>query len=190
MDTVGARIKMLRKEENLKQIEFSKRLLISQSYLSGLENGNEVPTSKLIKLIGLEFGVNLNWLLEGKGEMYDAVYENDKSYLAEISNSALLTIMNLLNTKSNVKYGFYANSLERFAAILSDYTLFSKCGEDSVIAYLDAIQNFIMDLERMIFVSATAKSAELESHRAGVYKDLDKLLLLVEGMNKNAEIES
>ena len=78
MHEIGNRIRLLRKAENLTQKDFSKRLLISQSYLSGLENGNEVPTSKLLKLICLEFGVNESWLVNNSGEMYDEVYENDK----------------------------------------------------------------------------------------------------------------
>ena len=53
MKSISDRIKTLRKSECLTQKEFAKRLLVSQSYLSGLENGNEVPTNRLIKLICL-----------------------------------------------------------------------------------------------------------------------------------------
>ena len=51
MNNISDRIRVLRKSEHLTQKEFAKRLLISQSYLSGLENGNEIPTNKLLKLI-------------------------------------------------------------------------------------------------------------------------------------------
>ncbi|MFR1480925.1 MAG: helix-turn-helix domain-containing protein [Hydrogeniiclostridium mannosilyticum] len=37
MHEIGNRIRLLRKAENLTQKDFSKRLLISQSYLSGLK---------------------------------------------------------------------------------------------------------------------------------------------------------
>ncbi len=76
MDTIGNRIKHLRKVEGLKQKEFANRLLVSQSYLSGLENNNETPTEKLIKLICYEFHINEIWLTDNIGEMYDSAYLN------------------------------------------------------------------------------------------------------------------
>lgn len=156
MSVIGSRVRDLRKCEHLTQKEFAKRLLVSQSYLSGIENGNEVPTSKLIKLICHEFGVREEWLSAGQGEMYEAVYENDKGTLADISNSALLKIMQLLSTKSNIQYGHSAYSLAGFADIL-DYSAFLN--EDEKLRYLAAIENFTMEFQRAVLAHVKGSDA-------------------------------
>ncbi len=65
MSIVGERIKATRIKKELTQKEFSKRILVTPSYLSRVETGSEKPTDMLVKLISLEFNVPLNWL---KGE--------------------------------------------------------------------------------------------------------------------------
>ena len=70
MSEIGERLKILRNKIGLKQGEFAKRLEISQGLLSGIENGNESLSVRNIKLICLEFSVNEEWLLIGKGEMF------------------------------------------------------------------------------------------------------------------------
>jgi transcriptional regulator with XRE-family HTH domain len=65
MEEIGKRLKRLRNEIGLKQGEFAKRIEISQGMLSGIENGNEVLSDRNMKLICLEFGVNLDWLQHG-----------------------------------------------------------------------------------------------------------------------------
>lgn len=181
MHEIGNRIRLLRKAENLTQKDFSKRLLISQSYLSGLENGNEVPTSKLLKLICLEFGVNESWLVNNSGEMYDEVYGNDKSALVDVSNSALLKLLTLLSTKSNVEYGLYANTAEQLALAMGNGRFLD---EDSKLRYLELFQNFMMDFARMLYVVVNiGNSDELEKHKQGIRDDIEKLLSLIDTMN-------
>jgi transcriptional regulator with XRE-family HTH domain len=65
METIGERLKRLRKELKLRQGEFARRIDLSQSMLSGIENGNEILSDRNMKLICLEFGVNLEWLQHG-----------------------------------------------------------------------------------------------------------------------------
>lgn len=67
MNNVGFRIKSLRKNLNLTQKQFADRIMITQSYLSRVENGTEQPNEKLVKLIALEYNVPTDWLEDGKG---------------------------------------------------------------------------------------------------------------------------
>lgn len=185
MTLISDRIKLLRKSEQLTQKEFAKRLLISQSYLSGLENGNEVPTNKLIKLICLEFGVNETWLNEGSGDMYDDVYENEKSFLATVSNTALLKIMTLLATNSNVEYGFFAYSIEAIADILKQNSFFN---DNTKLEFLELIQNLLMDIERAIHViSYNDCHPVLEDHKKGIFNDINQLFKIIEINQKKEE---
>lgn len=86
MNNVGVRIKSLREKNGLSQKQFSERIMVSQSYLSRVERGIEIPNTKLIRLIALEFKVNTDWLSDGKGEptinkdtfdYYDRAYANN-----------------------------------------------------------------------------------------------------------------
>lgn len=186
MDSIGYRIKALRKDLNLTQKEFSKRLLVSQPYLSGLESGSITPTSKLTKLICLEFGIREDWLLNGKGKMYDEIYENDKASLVEVSNSALLQIMLLLATESNIEYGHHAYSLQMFAGVLADSKYFDG---DLKLKYLESIENFVMDLERMICATAVTPRISIEDHIVEVRKDMEHLFAIAMEANSQRENE-
>lgn len=72
MQNMASRLKTLRKSENLTQMEFGKRIHVSNSYVSKIETGIDVPTDMLVKLITYEFGVSWTWLTSGEGEMYIA----------------------------------------------------------------------------------------------------------------------
>ena len=65
MDGIGLRIKELRKNLKLNQIEFSKRVGVTNAHISAIEKGKTVPSSALIKLISKEFNVSEDWLTYG-----------------------------------------------------------------------------------------------------------------------------
>lgn len=84
MDSIGIRIKQIRKEKKVTQKELSERVCVTQSYVSRLELDKEQPTDMLLKLIALEFNVSLSWLKDGYGEMnikneYDYFERNNLS---------------------------------------------------------------------------------------------------------------
>ena len=71
METIGSRIKFIRKKENLRQIDFASRVLVSASYISKVESGKQIPSNIFVKLIALEFNISYEWLKDGKGEADD-----------------------------------------------------------------------------------------------------------------------
>ena len=68
--TQGERITTLRKELNIKQGDFAKRILTTQGHISDIENSRKNLTERTIKLICDEFNVNYYWLHDGTGEMF------------------------------------------------------------------------------------------------------------------------
>ncbi|MCS7317326.1 MAG: helix-turn-helix domain-containing protein [Candidatus Dojkabacteria bacterium] len=70
MEVLGNRIKLVRKQYNLTQEEFSQRIGISRNRLSEIEKG-ENPNDSVLIAISNVFNINLNWLKTGFGEMYD-----------------------------------------------------------------------------------------------------------------------
>lgn len=78
------RLLILRKELKLTQSEFAKKIQISRSHLSGLENGTRNFTERVISDICREFYVNRNWLVNGDGDMFiDILVEMDEFNTAD-----------------------------------------------------------------------------------------------------------
>lgn len=86
--SVGARIKQLRKTEMLIQQDFAERLGVKGPYISELEKGKKTPSEQLILGICREFGVRLEWLKTGQGEMYESrpATGKGKALIEEIYN--------------------------------------------------------------------------------------------------------
>jgi len=70
MDTIGDRIKQIRKEFLLTQDEFGSRVKVTNAHISKIENNNDCPSDMLIKLITIEFNINEEWLRDGVGEKH------------------------------------------------------------------------------------------------------------------------
>lgn len=63
------RLKELRHYLQLSQLEFGKKILVTQNHISSLESGRKTLTDRTIKEICVAFGVNEAWLKDGNGEM-------------------------------------------------------------------------------------------------------------------------
>ena len=66
---MNERIKQIRKEFGLSQVEFGKRIGISDAAVSKIESGKNTPAETTIKLICKEFRISDVWLLRGEGPM-------------------------------------------------------------------------------------------------------------------------
>ena len=81
------RIKQIRKENNLTQVEFGERIGVKGNTVTNYETGLRNPTDAVILSICREFNVNENWLRNGTGDMYK---ERDGSFtelLSELEES-------------------------------------------------------------------------------------------------------
>lgn len=64
------RIKQIRKEAGLTQVEFGEKLGVKGNTVTGYETGLRNPTDAVILSICREFGVNEEWLRTGTGEIF------------------------------------------------------------------------------------------------------------------------
>lgn len=81
------RIKQIRKEKNLTQVEFGERIGVKGNTVTNYETGLRNPTDAVILSICREFNVNEDWLRNGTGDMYK---ERDGSFselLVELEDS-------------------------------------------------------------------------------------------------------
>ncbi len=69
MENIGQRIKQLRKMLGLTQKEFAEKIGKATISISKWEAGDRTPDESTLRLISQTFGVNLDWLKTGEGEM-------------------------------------------------------------------------------------------------------------------------
>lgn len=67
------RIKVLRLERNIKQVDLAKAVSVSQAALSGYETGKYEPDFDTLKRIAAYFDVSIDYLLGGKLDSRDNV---------------------------------------------------------------------------------------------------------------------
>ena len=75
------RIRLVRKTLGLNQVEFARRMGLTQTHLSMIELEKSTLTEKNIKLICATFAVNEDWLRTGKGEMFGSASPYEKELL-------------------------------------------------------------------------------------------------------------
>ena len=89
-NTEGGRLKALRKELQIKQGDFAKRISTTQGHISDIENGRKNLSDRTIKLICLETWngktVNEEWLRTGNGDMFNDLPDEDETaiYVSEL----------------------------------------------------------------------------------------------------------
>lgn len=64
------RIKQIRKNANLTQVEFGEKIGVKGNTITNYETGLRTPTDAVILSICREFNVNEEWLRNGIGEMF------------------------------------------------------------------------------------------------------------------------
>lgn len=65
MESTGTRIRCIRKAAGLSQVDFSKKICISQSHLSKVECDKMKLSKSAIRLTCILFNVNEDWLING-----------------------------------------------------------------------------------------------------------------------------
>ena len=69
--SIGERVKELRSELKLTQIEFGRRIGTSGATVSTTESGKTTPDNQTLLLISREFGVRREWLEFGDEPKYE-----------------------------------------------------------------------------------------------------------------------
>lgn len=179
MSNINIRFKEARKRLHYSQKEYSKELGISQSHISGIENGKDNPSISLIKLACLKFGINEEWLLSGIGEMFviekewgeatkeDIIskYEVMKSlldsYIYNINNDSLLDVI---------------NAFSYFVSIISSKGLDDNKKEE----FLNSFSSMMDKTEKTIFMTYMLKEIQPTN-----YKSILKYRTELDEMNKN-----
>ena len=94
------RIKQIRKDNKLTQVEFGERIGVKGNTVTNYETGLRNPTDAVILAICREFGINKDWLLTGEGEMKIEDCKDNRylSNVGKLQRADDETIMRWVNT--------------------------------------------------------------------------------------------
>lgn len=120
------RIKQIRKDNKLTQVEFGERIGVKGNTVTNYETGLRNPTDAVILSICREFGVNKDWLLTGKGDMYD------------VPEDEVATVVSDLLEESNPFYDI----------IISIMKSYKKLDDKSQAALNSLIQELMENMKR------------------------------------------
>jgi transcriptional regulator with XRE-family HTH domain len=84
MDDMRSRIKSLREELGLSQVDFAKRLGVTSAHISQIEKGKNNLSDALLKLICKEYYVNEEWLRDGSGLCFTEEYRKMKGVFERV----------------------------------------------------------------------------------------------------------
>lgn len=110
-ETIGDRIKKLRKEKGLTMLEFGESIGMSKASISGIEAGKNGPSEQTVRLICSTYRVHYVWLKTGEGEMHT----NETEILIE----ELVKEQNLDNNTARMLKRFLGLSKESQRIVLS-----------------------------------------------------------------------
>jgi transcriptional regulator with XRE-family HTH domain len=106
IDTIGSRIRRVRKENKLSQKAFGKICGVSQLTLLRYETNYRGPDMKFLLKMSENFNVNVNWVLRNIGEAYfsDSPKETARTYI-DINDlrEAFQTFSSFLQMQANAK---------------------------------------------------------------------------------------
>jgi formate hydrogenlyase transcriptional activator len=139
---LNGRIKLIREQHKISKSDLARRLEISPAYVSSLESGEKTTiSSRLAKVIQHEFGVNREWLLEGKGEPFlpadnpQLVRQGAIGERAEAEIGDLSAFERLLSEVSATYINLPVNDLTK--VIRDDFARLSRAlGVDGCILYI------------------------------------------------------
>jgi len=83
--TILDRLRLVRKEIGLNQVDFANKIGLTQTSMSMIELGKASLTEKNIKLICATFAVDEDWLRNGTGEMFGVESPYEKELLEVFS---------------------------------------------------------------------------------------------------------
>lgn len=84
LDTLAKRIEFLRLEKKLSKTDVWDGVGLTSGVYAQWMNGQNLKADTLVKLANL-FGVNYEWLLNGKGDKYNDAKKEDTEYVAKPS---------------------------------------------------------------------------------------------------------
>lgn len=135
LDTIGDRIRKVRKDNKLSQKAFGKICGVSQLTLLRYETNYRGPDMKFLLKMSENFNVNVNWVLRNIGEAYfsDFPKETQRVYIdIEDLREAFQTFSSFLQIQAKVKTE-KRNLAENKADVPADASILLVCADRQIL---------------------------------------------------------
>ncbi|MCT4509916.1 MAG: helix-turn-helix transcriptional regulator [Tepidibacter sp.] len=143
MYTINTRINIIRKDYNLTQVEFAKRIGVTNAHISKIEKGKTVPSDALVKLICKEFEINEFWLKNGEEPKY--IYELEE--LTELNLLGATSKFNNLLQSNNPLIRSRASQLD---IIFSEIIDIGFVEHEKKLEYLKLVEIILNNINNMV----------------------------------------
>lgn len=120
METIGDRIKQLRNEFDLNQVDFGAKVRLTGSAISQIESGNRSPSERTIEDICERFGISRAWLAGGAEPKYEEQRQDSPGALVPDLVSALKGHPTLLDMMKKVVRHMKPSDWDRLNQLLDD----------------------------------------------------------------------
>lgn len=175
--TLGERIKVVRKNNNLNQNQFACLLGISQTHVSKIESGVENPSETLLLFISYKFAVNIQWLKEEQGN-----YDGDFGSSSDSYFDKLIYVRHKMEEKAaNMNTDSiweYVDSICNFEQLL-DCCDVKRVNDPEVIAYYKKINRLMFHLS-MLTVGKKNTKRPIEEIQKIINDDINELIEIYE----------
>lgn len=158
METISDRIREVRKLMKMNQNQFAKELGVSRTHISNMENGNDNPSSSLIKLLCVRFNIDETWLVEGIGSPLPNFDDFSDEGLMSKYNTMRVILEQLLKVRTGEELKHTVEAFSYMVALLGANGVLPENRE----AYLKTVYNCILGIEQQ----------ECASHDLGLYGKL------------------
>lgn len=130
MESIGERIRQLRKSLDLNQTEFGRNIGLPQSVVTAWEREARIPNERQIILISSYYNISRDWLEKGDGEMFKEMTVDEE--LAFIFGKAmsedadprrkklLKSIINIVNSIPDEALSMVGDYAKQISAALED----------------------------------------------------------------------
>ena len=154
------RIRWIRKQNHLSQVDFAKALNVSQSVISLIESGNASVSIEILKRLSSKFDLSCDWLIYGQDRYVRLSSDNNFIPLVDaeaeagyISGTSDATSMDSLQL---YKIPGFENGQFRIFEVAGDSMLPSLHAKDKIIC--DRLSNHNELVEGSIYVVVTQKN--------------------------------
>lgn len=163
---IGERISELRKNLNLNQEDFGKKINVTRSAVSNYEKGLRNVMDRVITDICREYSVNEEWLRNGTGEMF---IEKDSTIVAELASEYNLdskgikfieAFLNLTSEQQSVLQDLALNFAKAIAKD-DEVTATKEVDDDPIVKYeMNAYRAELVAEQKGEIYSASENSEE------------------------------
>lgn len=105
------RLKLVLESREMKSYDLAKILEVSSSRVSDWLRAKAKPSSKNLLLISEKLGVDVNWLLHGKGEMYARPFQSEIDAVEETFRMQL-PVADFSRAQSPIEFGMEMGELQ------------------------------------------------------------------------------